>query len=277
MKLGLAAWGLRRTPLEEQLAMTKRLNLDLLELGIAGNPNDFLQADSTRREIKTVETMFHAAGVKFLCGATGNDFLLPDETDCLRSLEQTRRAIGIAGSLGIRYLRIFAGFAPLESTEGKRREILLKCLSQAYKTAADENVIPVVETHGCAEHLKDGSVRCFPSVTTDPEALESLLEEIPAMRLNFDPANLFVLGMDVCAFYRRFKDKIVYSHLKDFVPFRSGWKPAACGESRMDWEALLGEMKSFEGPALLEYEIPEDVEDGFRRSLKRISDRREIS
>ena len=47
MRYGLAVWGLRFTPLREQLAMTRRLGVDLLELGIAGFRTDLLQADSS--------------------------------------------------------------------------------------------------------------------------------------------------------------------------------------------------------------------------------------
>ena len=36
MQLGNAAWGLRETPLEQQLAITAAMGLDLLELSIAG-------------------------------------------------------------------------------------------------------------------------------------------------------------------------------------------------------------------------------------------------
>jgi len=66
----------------------------------------------------------------------------------------------------------------------------------------------------------------------------------------------------------RFREKIAYVHLKDFVRKGMGWSPAACGEGNMDWPGLLAEMRSFKGPALLEYEIPDDAERGFADSLK---------
>ena len=45
-------------------------------------------------------------------------------------------------------------------------------------------------------------------------------------------------------------------------------KPAACGESGMDWKKIAAGLKDFDGPLLFEYEIPSDLEDGLRRSYE---------
>lgn len=267
MKLGIAAWGLRKTALEEQLAMTRRLGVRLLELGIASYPDDRLQADAGEMEIRQVQELFAQSGVTLFCAATGNDFTLEDPEQCFSSLETVKKVFQIAERLGIRFLRIFAGFSPLECVTGKRWDIQLECLKEVYAVAKNTQVVPVVETHGGVITEKDGSVRHYPSTSTDHDALDRLLEAIPEMRLNFDPANLFVLNIDVCAFYRRYQDRIAYMHLKDFIPSGCGFLPAACGKSRMNWEVLLQEIKEFRGPAMLEYEIPENVEEGFRESL----------
>lgn len=267
MKYGLAVWGLRQTPLPEQLSMAKRLGVDLLELGINGYPTDFLQADASAEQTAAVRKMFESGGVQLLCATTGNDFTQDDETDVLKSLDTTLKAVRIADALGIKYLRIFAGFAPFAEIKGRKYELLMECLKSVYNVAANGCVLPVVETHGGVQVLEDGSVRHFESISTDENSLDKMLEEIPEMRLNFDPANLHVLGKDVALFFKKYREKISYIHLKDFVPCGMGERPAACGESDMDWQALLSLLKDFDGPQMLEYEIPEDVEDGFRRSL----------
>ena len=268
MQYGLAAWGLRLTPLREQLAMTKRLGVRHLELGIAGFRNDLLQADSKNCDVETVRSLFLTSDLQPSCAATGNDFTQEKETDVWLSLKQTRAALQLADSLGIRYLRIFAGFAPVADVTGKRYDLLTECLKNVYEASKETQVLPVVETHGGVETLRDGTVRHFASISTEDETLEKLLNDIPDMKLNFDPANLYVLGKDVAEFYRRFREKIAYVHLKDFVRKGMGWIPATCGEGNMDWPVLLAEMCSFEGPALLEYEIPDDAERGFADSLK---------
>jgi sugar phosphate isomerase/epimerase len=268
MNYGLAAWGLRLTPLRDQLAMTKRLELRHLELGIAGFRNDLLQADSPNYAVETVRNLFLSAGIQPSCAATGNDFTLEKEAEVQKSLEQTLVALQLADMLGIRYLRIFAGFSPVADVTGKRYDLLVECLKKVYEAAKETQVLPVVETHGGVEVLSDGTVRHFSSISTEDETLEKLLNDIPDMQLNFDPANLHVLGKDVVAFYRHFKEKIAYLHLKDFARKGMGWIPVACGEGNIDWSRLLLEMRSFKGLALLEYEIPDDAERGFSDSLK---------
>ena len=268
MEYGLVAWGLRQTPLRDQLAMTRRLGVHHLELGIAGFRNDLLQADSKSCAVETVRDLFRSAGLEPSCAATGNDFTLEKESEVRKLLAQTLAVLKLADALGIRCIRIFAGFAPVSDVAGKRYDLLTECLKKVYEAAKETQVLPVVETHGGVEALADGTVRHFASISTEDETLEKLLNDIPDMRLNFDPANLYVLGKDTAAFYRRFREKIAYVHLKDFVRKGLGWVPAACGEGNMDWSELLKEMRSYEGPALLEYEIPADAERGFADSLK---------
>ena len=89
MNYGLAAWGLRLTPLREQLAMTKRLGLDLLELGINGFSHDLLQWNSPECAIETVKQLFQESKVSILCAATGNDFTCVDEKETLDFLRKT--------------------------------------------------------------------------------------------------------------------------------------------------------------------------------------------
>ena len=68
------------------------------------------------------------------------------------------------------------------------------------------------------------------------------------------------------------KDKVAVVHLKDFAPLPSGHiRPAACGESKMDWIAILSALKDFNGPALFEYENTEDIEEGSKRCLDYIT------
>ena len=107
MRLGNAAWGLRETPLEEQLRITSAMGLDLLELSIAGYERDFLQLTASEAEINEVKTLFHRYRVRLECGCTGNDFT---GDDVAGQVKKVRKVIEIAAALGISRLRIFAGF-----------------------------------------------------------------------------------------------------------------------------------------------------------------------
>ena len=147
---------------------------------------------------------------------------------------------------------------------------MIECLCKVGEYAASKGVIPVIETHGGVKSYDDG-VKHFHTTTTKLDVLSKMLEELPpTLMVNFDPANLYAVGIkNPENVYTRIKDRVCYVHLKDFValPKTGHLLPAACGDSDMDWVSLLETLKDFEGPALIEYENVDDVEDGCRRSL----------
>ena len=66
--------------------------------------------------------------------------------------------------------------------------------------------------------------------------------------------------------YQMIKDRVAYAHFKDFADLPSGHLlPAACGESDMDWKAILNGIGERNMIALFEYEIPDDLEEGIKR------------
>lgn len=267
MRLGLAAWGLRETPLEEQLTLTRQLGVDVLELGIINSPGDLLSSEVGARELEAVRRLFARHGRTPLCAATGNDFTLPDPEQCRAGLAAARKAVTWAGALKIKYLRIFAGFIPKEELTPARRELLLSCLSEVAEAAKECGVTLALETHGGVVRRGQGVLHT-PSVATDPGTLDWMLEAVPDLRLCFDPANLHAVGMAPVKFYRHYRDRIVTMHLKDFIRNPDGTlRPGACGDGGLAWPELQEAVTGFDGPALIEYEIPFDVADGMRRSL----------
>ena len=106
----------------------------------------------------------------------------------------------------------------------------------------------------------------FASATTRIDWWDDILST--GVSINYDPANFAAVGAtDPVAFHERFKNSIKYVHLKDFRSVEGGVLPAACGEGRLDWPKLMAALGDYDGPALIEYELPGDVEDGLRRSL----------
>ena len=193
-------------------------------------------------------------------------------TAALLSTEQKNRALfSMADELEAGADAILAANrADVEAARGVISDVMIDRLSLTpARIAGMAEGMRAVATPsgGGVDNLKDGSVRHFSSVSTEYETLDRLVGDLPELRLNFDPANLFVLGKDLVDFYRRYRERIAYAHLKEFRPFGQGWTPSACGSGSMDWGGLLREMRSFEGPAMLEYEIPADAEQGFSASL----------
>lgn len=261
MTFGNAAWGFRETPLEKQLEITKRLGFETLELGIANAPRD-VPLDVSDEEIKRVKALYDNYNVKLICAATGNDFTCGNDND----VKKIKNVVDICEKLGAKYLRIFAGFSPKNDVTGVKWDNMISCIKQILDYA--KNVVPVIETHGGVNGFSDG-VEHFASVSTD---IDTLLK-IPDIKILFDPANLFAVGENPLTVYEKIKDRVAVVHLKDFVTLESGHiKPAACGESKMNWKALIDAMENTDYPMLFEYENTEDIEQGIKKSFNYIKE-----
>ena len=267
MMIGTAAWGMREMRLEDQVALTRKLGLDLMELSIAGYDKDFLQLDARSAEIQSVKKIFQNQGVLLRCACTGNDFTEADPVSITASVEKVERVIDIASNLGITWLRIFAGFSSDSVVYGARFDAMTNGLSRVVAHARERGVILVMETHGGVAQNGNALVH-FNSATTRIDLVANILDRVPGLMLNYDPANLAAVGsVDPIQFYDCFRDRIAYVHLKDFKKVPGGVVPAACGEGLLDWPRLAKTLSRYAGPVLMEYEIPADIEDGFRRSL----------
>lgn len=258
MTFGNAAWGFRELSLEQQLKITKDLALSLLELGIANSPND-LQIGGNTQEVKN---LYEKYNIKLLCAATGNDFSNGSKDD----VEKIKKVTDMCAEMGIKYLRIFSGFSHVEDVVGKRWDTMIQALNEVYDYANTKDIIPVVETHGGVYSCPDGVVH-FYSTSSKPDALLKMIEQVPDIKINYDPANLYAVGIkNPEIVYETIKEKVCYIHLKDFVETKGGHLlPAACGESDMDWTKVLKPIKDFDGPVLFEYENTEDVAQGCKR------------
>lgn len=268
MMFGNASWGFRETPLEEQLKITSNMGLKVLELGIANAPKD-VPLSVSDEEIAGIKGMYNKYGIELCCAATGNDFSNGDKSD----VPKVKKVIDICAKLGVKYLRIFAGFSPVDEVVGARWDNMIECLKEVAEYAKDKNVYPVIETHGGVNGFDDG-VEHFLSTSADEETLYKMMSELPEnVKVNFDPANLWAVGNKHPEnVFNKLKDRIAVTHLKDFSPLPSGHiRPAACGESEMDWTAILSALKDFNGPALFEYENTEDIEEGSNRCLDYIT------
>lgn len=269
MIFGNAAWGFRDTPLEEQLRITRDMGLNVLELGIANAPLD-IPLDVSNDRLSEIQKLADSYGITLLCGATGNDFTTGSE-----DVEKVKRVIDICSDLGLRYLRIFAGFRALSDVTEEIFRSMLDSLNIVCNYAESKAVVPVIETHGGVMAYEDG-VEHIKSITTEADSVKRILKNLPeSVRICYDPANLYAAGhKHPEVFYQELKDKIGYAHLKDFKTLPGGHlRPSFCGDSDMDWEPILFAMKGFEGAALFEYENTEDIEEGLKKSYQYIKER----
>lgn len=267
-QFGNAAWGFRNLELSEQLKITHSMGLHIHELGIANAPLD-LSLDADKNALDSVKALYQKYDIQLLCAATGNDFSCASDQDA----EKVKRVTDLCAYLGIRYLRIFAGFSAANEVCGARWDQMVCALNQCAEYAKERGVTLAVETHGGVNSFPGGEVEHFMSVTTDENMLARLKSELnPSITFLYDPANLYAVGeKHPNKIYRLLENRVSYVHLKDFKTMPSGHKkPAACGESDMDWGEILCGLRNFKGVMLFEYEIPENLEAGLIKSYQYI-------
>lgn len=266
-QIGLACWGMRELPLAEQVALCKKLGAFTMELDIA-NGKSGLSLDVGEEDLKRVRALFEQAGLPLSWAAAGNDFTQPDREGLLRDADKVCRAVDICQKLGITHLRIFAGFFPANEVRGARWDGLMWALGFCARHARKAGVQLCLELHGGVRPFLSG-VEHFHSVSTKWDMLCALAQQAPPdLAFLLDPANLWAVGEDPARYYDLMKGRIAYMHVKDFCRQEDGsLKPVACGQGGLDWKAFLAHAR-YEGPAFIEYENPEDVEEGMRESIR---------
>jgi sugar phosphate isomerase/epimerase len=271
-QIGLACWGLRKLPLDRQLALCGRLGVKRMELGIANGDTD-LPLDTTDAQAAAVRRQCAQAGIRLDAAATGCDFTQADGAAVVADVQKIGRAVRLCGQLGIPWLRVFAGFSPAAEVAGPRWDRMIEALCRCAGAAEKSGTRLAVETHGGVAASGRG-VRHFSSVTTQRECLSRLLRELPPeIGFVLDPANLCAAERtDPLEAYSLLKGRIAYLHAKGFAADACGdLHPAACGTGLPDWEAFFAGAADYAGPVLIEYEIPEDVEQGMAQSIRCMS------
>jgi len=125
------------------------------------------------------------------------------------------------------------------SGKGRESDVMLENFSSMVDEAA---------AHGVTIALENSPLH---AVSTLEDVL-SVTEAIPNLRLNFDPANFNLSGVDAVNAAKSLADKIVHVHAKDSIkPF--SFPPIGKGE--VLWPALINELKkSYEGYLVVEFE-----------------------
>ena len=267
MQFGNAAWGFRETPIERQFEITSQMGLSALEIGVANAPND-IPLDVSEDELKKIKELSKKYSVNITYAATGNDFTIGNA-----DTEKVKIVIDICRKLDVKNLRIFTGFTALENITDEIFSSMINSLSEVCNYAKENDVVPVIETHGGVNSFYDG-VEHFMSSTTDIKTFRKILLALPDnVRICYDPANLYAVGIkNPERFYLEFADKVAYAHFKDFKTLPSGHlKPSYCGDSSMNWMAILKSMKDFDGICFFEYENTEDIYTGLKKSYSYIN------
>ena len=155
--------------------------------------------------------------------------IVPDET-WPQNRAAAHRNAELAAQLGIALVTFHAGFIPHGELD-PGRAVMLERLSVLRDLFAAEGVGVALETG--QEHAA---------------TLAALLDELPGVGINFDPANMILYGMDdPVAALRALLPRVVQVHVKDAVraeqPERWG-REVPVGAGDVDWDAFFAVLRS---------------------------------
>jgi sugar phosphate isomerase/epimerase len=263
-------------PLKEVLDVAVRLGVKQLELWI---PHNFAFEDLTEVD--------HQLTQRGLCAgviSTWTQLNLPGDVTQRQVL--IRQSIAAAKALGARSVNTYFGAHASRS---------LEAAVQAYR----DSIMPLVEyaeKEGVYITLENEFEPTGRDHTRKAEGVLRIVESIdsPFFKVNFDPCNFYFAGEEPYPYaYHLLKDYIGYVHLKDGMRFNPKihahpgegflWEDlsgkyicCSMGKGAINYEALLGEIRSSRYDGLLAFEPhvhPGHLFDTFQQSLEYVLQR----
>ena len=182
--------------------------------------------------------------VSALCGDLGGDgFVSTVGLD--ERIDKTRQILDLSRDLGVRIVTTHVGVIP-EDENAPARKIMRAALD---------------ELGSYAERV--GSVFASETGPESPRLMGDFLKSLSAgtVRVNYDPANLVMLGFDHIGGVRDLADHIVHTHAKDGIRTADG-KPleVPLGKGSVRWEEYLATLEEigYRGFFTVEREVGDD-------------------
>jgi len=163
-------------------------------------------------------------GLELVAVYSGANFVFPEILD--EELWRIAKAASLGSQFGAEHLVVGGGAQRARGTTDEDYDRLAKGL---------DRVVAIAEEHGLQASY-------HPHLTTIVESPEQLEKLMARSRINFcpDTAHLVAGGGDPAELIRRYADRIVYVHLKDFTAEPFAFLPLGRGE--LDFRAFLEEL-----------------------------------
>jgi len=223
------------------------------EIGLAG-----IQLSSLKDEIDVenispkkaaeIAKMFkaHNLVISAVCGDIGG-FAVDDESEAKKRIERTKKIMDNTTLLGVEIVQTHIGFVPQNFDTDKKAQVMRKCLEEVGKYGEKTGVLLATETGP-------------EPASTMKRFLDTI--RIPAIKVNYDPANLAMNGFDCIGGVRELKDYIIHSHAKDGRknPDDKGRKEQPLGKGDVNFPEYITAMDAigYDGFYVIEREVGED-------------------
>jgi len=230
-RIGVCSWSLKPAGPEDLAAKVDACGVRAVQLAL-----DPIRTGQW--ELKETLGALDALGIELISGMmamAGEDYStlesirrtggLRPEATWPANLQAAKTNAIIARELGLSLVTFHAGFLPHDATDPER-ETMIERLERIEETFG-----------GCGVGV---------ALETGQETADTLLEvldELPRVGVNFDPANMILYGMgDPVEAFRKLGRRVSQVHVKDALPAdRAGqWgREVLVGEGAVDWKPFL--------------------------------------
>lgn len=228
--LGVCSWSLQPESPSELVQRVRATALEAIQLHLDPLRSEWGEADTA--------DALNSAGISILSGmmtTKGEDYatletikatggVLPDHT-WADNLAAARANADLAERLGLSLVTLHAGFIPHEHDDPARARVL-----ERVRTLAG-----VFADRGVAIALETGQETA--------ETLNEILDQLPDVAVNFDPANMILYGMgDPLAALETLGPRVAQLHIKDATPTRTPgtWgTEVPVGQGAVDWPRFV--------------------------------------
>jgi sugar phosphate isomerase/epimerase len=259
-KLSLAAYSFRKylelkpkKPIAEPMTIFQFAEY-CASLGLgAVEPTSYYFAETTPAYLAKFKHLCTRLGLDVSGTAVGNDFCQADDRKRAADVAKVKRWVEIAGYLGAKTIRVFAGKTPKDDTEEAARKRCVEALPEVCDHGAKHGVMIALENHG--------------GIT---ETADQLLAIVSAVKHDWLGVNLDTGNFKTADPYADFAKAAPYAVT---VQFKTEVHPAGQPKkSEADFARLFGILKEagYRGYVALEYEGEEEPKTAVPRYLTKL-------
>ena len=251
MKIGAMTTSFRKS-FEEALEASAALEVDGVQIWATnltyydpdhpvGELDPELTTEEDKRKLReTLERL--GMEISALCGDLGRGFVKPDHIE--EDVEKTKRMMDLTKSLGVKVLTSHIGRIPEDKSD------------PGYRTATE--ALEEIGAYGDAVGVDFAS-------ETGPESGAALAEflnglKAKSIKVNYDPANMVMMGFDPVEGAYDLAEFIAHTHAKDGIGPGPNRGEVPLGEGEVPWPEYLRALKEigYDGYLTIEREVGED-------------------
>lgn len=203
---------------------------------------------TSKEDISNIIKNAERNGVKIICIAAFNNFLVQNKEKLGKEIKLARQAISLANDLDVPIVRLLADHRERNLTKEELSQVV-GSFKKVGLYAKNLGVKIGIENYGKLTILGNEMISFLGQLDED------------TFGILYDPANIVYYGQDPIDFLTKCKERILLVHLKDCKKEADGSiKYCVIGEGIMDYNSLIEElMKVYVGYCLIEYPYSDNV------------------